>query len=52
MVNERLRNTLLSSPYTEASLAAHLGLDTKSVQRWITKNITPAGRPLTAPRKP
>lgn len=41
MPNERLRATLLDSDYDERSLADELGLDAKSVQRWITRNITP-----------
>jgi len=41
MANERLRATLLESDYDERSLASELGLDAKSVQRWITRNITP-----------
>lgn len=41
MPNERLRATLLDSDYDERSLAAELGLDPKSVQRWITRDITP-----------
>jgi transcriptional regulator with XRE-family HTH domain len=39
--NERLRTTLLESDYDERSLAEELGLDPKSVQRWITRSITP-----------
>jgi transcriptional regulator with XRE-family HTH domain len=39
--NERLRSTLINSGYTEQSLAEHLGLDPKSVQRWITRGVTP-----------
>lgn len=41
MPNERLRTTLLESDYDERSLADELGLDHKSVQRWIGRNITP-----------
>jgi transcriptional regulator with XRE-family HTH domain len=41
MPNERLRATLLESDYDERSLADELGLDHKSVQRWITRHITP-----------
>lgn len=41
MANERLRSTLLESDYDERSLADELGLDPKSVQRWITRDITP-----------
>ena len=41
MPNERLRTTLLESGYNERSLADELGLDPKSVQRWITRDVTP-----------
>ncbi|MEV6071462.1 helix-turn-helix domain-containing protein [Nocardia sp. NPDC052001] len=41
MPNERLRATLLDSDYDERSLATELGLDPKSVQRWITREVTP-----------
>ncbi len=48
MANERLRTTLTDSEYHERSLADELGLDPKSVQRWITQGITP--RRITAHR--
>jgi transcriptional regulator with XRE-family HTH domain len=41
MPNERLRTTLAESDYDERLLADELGLDPKSVQRWITRNVTP-----------
>jgi phosphatidylserine/phosphatidylglycerophosphate/cardiolipin synthase-like enzyme len=41
MPNERLRVTLLESDYDEHSLAGELGLDHKSVQRWVTRDVTP-----------
>jgi phosphatidylserine/phosphatidylglycerophosphate/cardiolipin synthase-like enzyme len=41
MANERLRTTLAESDYDERLLADELGLDPKSVQRWVTRNITP-----------
>jgi transcriptional regulator with XRE-family HTH domain len=41
MANERLRSALFSSGYTEARFAEAIGLDPKSVQRWITRDITP-----------
>jgi hypothetical protein len=41
MPNERLRATLLDSEYNERLLADDLGLDHKSVQRWITRDVTP-----------
>ena len=48
MANERLRTTLTDSEYDVRSLADELGLDPKSVQRWITRGITP--RRITAHR--
>jgi transcriptional regulator with XRE-family HTH domain len=39
--NPRLRSTLTGSGYTERSLAEELGLDPKSVQRWITRGVMP-----------
>jgi len=48
MPNERLRSTLAESEYTEDSLAREIGLDPKSIQRWVTKNVTP--RRATAQR--
>jgi transcriptional regulator with XRE-family HTH domain len=44
MPNERLRSTLAESEYDERLLAEELGLDSKSVQRWVTRNITPRRR--------
>src|SRR5437867_2320782 len=41
MPNERLRSTLAESEYDEESLAREIGLDPKSVQRWVTKEVTP-----------
>lgn len=41
MPNERLRSSLADSGYTERSLSEALELDPKSVQRWITRNVTP-----------
>jgi transcriptional regulator with XRE-family HTH domain len=41
MPNERLRSTLAESEYNEDSLARDIGLDSKSVQRWLTKDVTP-----------
>jgi phosphatidylserine/phosphatidylglycerophosphate/cardiolipin synthase-like enzyme len=41
MPNERLRTTLANSDHDARSLADELGLDHKSVQRWITKDVTP-----------
>lgn len=41
MVNERLRATLRATSTTEAGLAQRLGVDPKTVQRWVTKGRTP-----------
>jgi hypothetical protein len=41
MPNDRLRVTLLDSGHDEKSLAGELGLDPKSVQRWVTRGVTP-----------
>jgi transcriptional regulator with XRE-family HTH domain len=41
MGNERLRNALRSNGYSEAEFAHELGVDAKTVQRWITKSRTP-----------
>lgn len=41
MPNERLRSTFAESDHSEESLAREIGLDPKSVQRWITKDVTP-----------
>jgi len=36
MVNTHLRATLRANGYTEADLARELGVDAKTVQRWVT----------------
>ena len=41
MVNTRLRSTLRANGYTEADLASELGVDAKTVQRWVTQDRTP-----------
>ena len=41
MVNTRLRATLNANGYTEADLASELGVDPKTVQRWVTQDRTP-----------
>ena len=41
MVNTRLRATLRANGYTEADLASELGVDAKTVQRWVTQDRTP-----------
>ncbi|MCO5992678.1 DUF5919 domain-containing protein [Actinoallomurus rhizosphaericola] len=41
MANDRLRDAMLSKGVTPDELAEHLGVDPKTVERWITKNRTP-----------
>lgn len=41
MINNQLRGTLRANGYTEASFADELGVDTKTVQRWVTQGRTP-----------
>lgn len=48
MTNERLRSTMRTSGYTEELLGEELGVDPKTVQRWVTKDRTP--HPNTAHR--
>lgn len=44
MANERLRGTLRTSGYSEADLAGELGVDPKTVQRWVSQGRTPHAR--------
>ncbi|WP_067829688.1 helix-turn-helix domain-containing protein [Actinomadura kijaniata] len=44
MANERLRAALLERGLTVATLAEHIGVDQKTVERWITKDRTPYRR--------
>ena len=44
MANERLRAALLQRAATPADLARHVGVDAKSVERWITQGRTPYRR--------
>ncbi|MBV2362258.1 XRE family transcriptional regulator [Streptomonospora nanhaiensis] len=44
MPNERLRAALLEHGLTPADLAADVGVDTKSVERWISRDRTPYRR--------
>ena len=44
MPNERLRAALLEHGTTPAQLATDIGVDAKSVERWITKDRTPYRR--------
>lgn len=48
MSNDRLRGTLRTSGYSEADLADELGVDPKTVQRWVSRGRTP--HPKTATR--
>lgn len=48
MPNERLRATLRSNGYTDSAFAEEIGVDAKTVQRWVTKHRTP--HPNTAQR--
>src|SRR3954447_25247595 len=41
MINDRLRTTLHAAGLTEGELAEQLGVDPKTVQRWITQGRTP-----------
>src|SRR5947209_7943225 len=41
VVNTRLRATLRANGYTEANLASELGVEAKTVQRWVTQDRTP-----------
>src|SRR5690349_15656826 len=44
MPNERLRAALLQRGATPADLAEEIGVDAKSVERWITQGRTPYRR--------
>jgi transcriptional regulator with XRE-family HTH domain len=44
MVNERLRRAMLHAGYNIETLAEAAGVTSKSVQRWITGEVTPFGR--------
>jgi hypothetical protein len=44
MSNERLRDAVLSAGETPASLGEQLGVDPKTVERWITQGRTPYAR--------
>ncbi|MGH4020848.1 MAG: helix-turn-helix domain-containing protein [Pseudonocardiaceae bacterium] len=39
--NDRLRSTLRANTYSEETLADELGVDRKTVQRWVTQGRTP-----------
>ena len=48
MANERLRAALARNRLTVASFAGALGVDPKTVERWITKERTPHRRTVFA----
>ncbi|GAB2712169.1 helix-turn-helix domain-containing protein [Kitasatospora kifunensis] len=41
MANERLRSALVSRGVTEEDLAEHVGVDARTVERWVTKDREP-----------
>ncbi len=41
MANERLRGCLAAAELTTVDLAAHVGVDVKTVERWIAKGRVP-----------
>jgi hypothetical protein len=41
MPNERLRDSILRSSMTTTSVAERIGVDPKTVERWITQDRTP-----------
>lgn len=41
MANERLRATIAAKGHTTQTVAEHVGVDPKSVERWITKDRVP-----------
>src|SRR3954447_23987921 len=41
MINDRLRTTLHAAGLTEGELAEQLGVDPKTVQRWVTQGRSP-----------
>ncbi len=41
MINNQLRSTLRANGYTETSFADELGVDAKTVQRWVSQGRTP-----------
>jgi len=44
MSNERLRDSILGSGLTASSLGQRIGVDPKTVERWITRGRTPYAR--------
>jgi transcriptional regulator with XRE-family HTH domain len=49
--NDRLRGTLRTNGYSEADLAEELGVDPKTVQRWVSRGRTPHLRTATRAAK-
>ena len=41
MANERLRTAMLDAELTTSGVAHELGLDAKSVERWVTRDVVP-----------
>src|SRR5215471_20235629 len=41
MANDRLRDALLAARVTHEDLATNLGVNTKTVERWVTQGRTP-----------
>jgi transcriptional regulator with XRE-family HTH domain len=56
MANERLRAAMLEAELTSARIAHELGLDAKSVERWVTREVVPhrstAARAASLLRRP
>jgi hypothetical protein len=48
MPNDRLRTTIRTNGHTEATFADELGVDAKTVQRWVTQNRQGCGQSITA----
>lgn len=44
MTNERLRDAVLSAGQSAASVGERIGVDPKTVERWITQGRVPYGR--------
>ncbi|SDK82442.1 hypothetical protein [Streptomyces indicus] len=51
VANERLRGAMVAANVTIEGLAAHLGMDPKSVERWMTSDRTPHARNAHAAAK-
>ena len=44
MTNERLRDALMSAGQTTGTAAEHIGVDAKTVERWLTQDRVPYPR--------